>query len=312
MRLLIGAVLRLLATLAAAGTLAVVAQASADIRLDAPGPTAYVTDRSGAFITQAGHETARPAGGRQVEYGYWPVEPPEMVVRATLALEDRRFWWHPGVDPVAVGRAVWQHLLSGRGSGGSTIAMQVVRMQHPRPRTLWSKAIEAGAAVGLTARYGRAAVLAQYLRLAPYGEGSHGIAHAARWYFDQPAADLNLAQAALLSALPQAPGVLSLRAGMGGARLARTRARAGQALAAMDLPPERRTEALRWLPPSCPARRRVVRQTSCWRCGCGTWRWGRMAALGAPRSISASRSGFGAGPPRTLRTGAGTARSRLR
>ena len=48
-------------------------------------------------------------------------------------------------------------------------------------------------------------MLAQYLRLAPYGKGSHGIGHAARWYFDRPAGDLTWAEAALLSAVPQAP-----------------------------------------------------------------------------------------------------------
>ena len=234
----------LVAVAAAAAVMTGMVQAAADVRLTAPAATAYVTDRSGTFITQAGHETRQPGGGRQIEYGYWPVDPPEMVVRATLALEDRRFWSHPGVDPVAVVRAVWEHLRSGHGSGGSTIAMQVVRMQHPRPRVLWSKMIEAFAAVGLTLRYGHAAVLAQYLKLAPYGEGSHGIAHAARWYFDRPAADLSPAQAALLCAIPQAPGLLSLRDNVRPARLARTRARAARALASMGLPSEVEAESV--------------------------------------------------------------------
>lgn len=218
------------------------------MRLQAPAPTAFVTDRNGTFVTQAGHEAARPGGGRQVEYGYWPVDPPDAVVRATLALEDRRFWSHPGVDPAALLRAAWQHLRGGHASGGSTVAMQVVRMQHPRPRTLWSKAVEAGAALGLTLRYGRAAVLAHYLRLAPYGEGSHGIAHAARWYFDRPAADLSLAQAALLCAVPQAPGLMSLRP----RRLARTQARARQAILAMGLPAAAQADALRELDATAP------------------------------------------------------------
>ena len=247
MRLPWGAAVRLAAALAVAAIATASVQAAADVRLAAPDATSYVTDRNGLFVTQAGHETRRASGGLQVEYGYWPVVPPDLVVRATLGLEDRRFWWHPGVDPIAVARAVWQHAWSGRGSGGSTIAMQVVRMQHPRPRTLWSKAIEAGAAVAITLRYGRAAVLAQYLSLVPYGEGSHGIAHAARWYFDRPAADLGPAQVALLAAIPQAPGLLSLRQGVAPARLARTRARASRAVMAMGLPPEAETEALRVL-----------------------------------------------------------------
>jgi penicillin-binding protein 1C len=210
-----------------------------DAHLAAPAPTAFITDRNGYFITQAGHESLRADGRRQVEYGYWPVEPPARVVRATLALEDRRFWLHPGVDPLAVLRAVWQHVRGGHGSGASSLAMQVARMQHPRPRTLWAKSIEAGTGIAITLRYGRQAVLAQYLRLAPYGENSHGIAHAARWYFDKPAADLTTAEAALLSAVPQAPGLKALHHG-----LQRALPRAALTLAAMDLPVDERAEAL--------------------------------------------------------------------
>ena len=208
---------------------------AAGAELAAPAPTAFITDRDGGFLTQAGHEARRADGSRQVDYGYWPVDPPPRVVAATLALEDRRFWSHPGIDPAALARAVWQHLRGGHGSGASTLAMQVARMQHPRPRTLWAKAVEAGTAVALTVRYGHAAILAQYLRLAPYGENSHGIAHAARWYFDKPAADLDAAQAALLCAIPQAPGRMALHQ-----HHARAATRARQALAAMALPaPER-------------------------------------------------------------------------
>ena len=107
-------------------------------------------------------------------------------------------------------------------------------------------------ALALTVRYGREAVLAQYLRLAPYGEGSHGIAHAARWYFDRPAADLDWAQAAALSALPQAPGLLSLRAGRAGRGLVRTLARARRALLAADLADDERGQALRALDALAP------------------------------------------------------------
>ena len=251
-RLLRAAILRLVLVGAAAAVTSWAVAVTAGVELVAPSPTAFITDRDGAFLTQAGHETRRADGGRQVDYGYWPLDPPPRVVAATLALEDRRFWSHPGVDPVAVVRAAWSHLHGG-GSGASTIAMQVVRMQHPRPRTLWAKAVEAGTAIALTVRYGRAAVLAQYLRLAPYGENSHGIAHAARWYFNQPAADLSLAQAALLSAIPQAPTSLALHTG-----LARTRARARRALAAMAVSPAEQAAAeaeLAHLAPLPPPRR---------------------------------------------------------
>jgi penicillin-binding protein 1C len=189
---------------------------------ESPPPTPIVYDRHGAFLAQFGDELPSRAGGRLTEYGYWPVDQlPARVVSATLALEDRRFWSHPGVDLGAVLRAAWQDLaVLHRRSGASTIAMQVARMQHPQPRTLWAKATEAGTALALTARYGRAAVLAQYLRLVPYGNGSHGIGHAARWYFAKPAADLSWAEIALLCAVPRAPAAYNpLRpAGLHGAR----------------------------------------------------------------------------------------------
>ncbi len=240
MNLLGAAGRRLAAVLALAGVAVTLIQVAAGAHFDSPSPTSIITDRNGVFLTQVGHETRRPDGGRQVEYGYWPLTPPDRVVRATLALEDRRFWSHPGVDPLAVLRAAWQHVRGGRGSGASTLAMQVARMQHPRPRTLWAKMVEAGTAVALIVRYGHAAVLEQYVRLAPYGEGSHGIGHAASWYFNQPAADLNWAQVALLTSIPQAPGRLAPR----GAGLLRVRARARLALAALNLPAADRAEAL--------------------------------------------------------------------
>ena len=199
---------------------------------ESPPPTPIVYDRHGVFLAQFGNEQKSASGPPRVEYGYWPVDPlPQRVVAATLALEDRRFWSHPGIDPGAVLRAAWQDTTSlRRRSGASTIAMQVTRMQRPEPRTLWAKAVEAGTALALTARYGRAAVLAQYLRLVPYGNGSHGIAHAARWYFEKPAADLSWAEIALLCAIPRAPAAYNPLRPDG---LRRARARAGRILAAL-------------------------------------------------------------------------------
>jgi penicillin-binding protein 1C len=179
---------------------------AADAHLAAPSPTPVILDRDSAFITQAGHVSA----ASHIDYGYWIVPPPPRVVAATLALEDRRFWFHPGIDPLAIVRALVTRVSGGQNSGASTIAMQVARMQHPRARTLWAKTIEAGVAVAITLRYGHQAVLAQYLRLAPYGDSSHGIGHAAWWYFGRPAADLDWAQAALLAAVPQSPSWLAL------------------------------------------------------------------------------------------------------
>jgi len=188
----------------------------------APRPTSILLDRHGVFMAQLG---GGPAG-----YGYWPVDPvPPRVAVAILALEDHRFWDHPGVDPLAVLRAARADVAAGRRvSGASTLAMQVARMQHPEARDPASKLMEAATAVLMTARYGRAGVLEQYLRLAPFGQDSHGIAYAARWYFDRPVADLSWAQIALLAAIPQSPGVYNPDNPNG---LARAKARAALALA---------------------------------------------------------------------------------
>ncbi len=197
--------------LAAVALIALAASFAHDVdaraHLVSPPPTPILYDRHGAFIAQIGNVRAGDDGAeRRLDYGYWPIEhPPERIARATLALEDRRFWSHPGVDPVALLRAAWRHVDKGERSGASTIAMQIARMQDPAPRTLLAKAREAATALALTWRYGRAALLSHYLRIAPYGNGSHGIAHAARFYFDKPAEDLSWAEIALLSGLPQSP-----------------------------------------------------------------------------------------------------------
>lgn len=166
--------------------------------LVAPPASTLLTDRHGVFLAEWG-------GDARGEHGYWPVDPlPERVAAAVVAIEDRRFALHPGVDPLAIGRALWERLDGGR-SGASTIAMQVARMQHPASRHLGAKLGEALAALALTARHGRADVLAHYLRLVPFGNGSHGIAHAARLYLDKPVADLSWAEIAFLMAIPQSP-----------------------------------------------------------------------------------------------------------
>jgi penicillin-binding protein 1C len=196
----------------------------ADLR--APPATPIVYDRNGAYLTQIGHATHDAREGKRIDYGYWPLERiPERVARATLILEDRRFSLHPGVDPRAVLRALWNNVAHDRrAEGASTIAMQVARMQAPRPRTLLNKLREAATGLLLVTKYGREATLAHYLRLAPYGLGSHGVAHAARLYFDRPIDDLSWAQTTLLAAIPQSPGRMNLTRASG-LKLAVARAR---------------------------------------------------------------------------------------
>jgi penicillin-binding protein 1C len=171
-------------------------------RLNAPEPTLLLQDRHGRFLGEVGEQ------GTDAESGYWPLETlPPRVAAATLAVEDRRFWSHPGVDPVAVLRALRQNLAAGRRvSGASTIAMQVARLQRPGSRTLARKAFESLTALLMTLFHGRQAVLRHYFRVVPYGNGIRGIAYAARRYLDKPVEDLSWAETAFLAAIPQTPG----------------------------------------------------------------------------------------------------------
>ena len=182
--------------------------------LQAPPPTLLLNDRHGVFLAELNH--SRESENEQ-GYGYWPLQQlPPRVVAATLAIEDRHFWSHPGIDPVGIGRALWQNLSNTRRiSGASTIAMQVARMQAPAQRNYINKIIEAATALALTLRHGREGVLRHYLRLVPYGNNIHGIAYAARRYLDKPVQDLSWAEIAFLSAIPQSPGRMNPYDGKG-------------------------------------------------------------------------------------------------
>jgi len=140
--------------------------------------------------------------------GYRP-EPEHWIARAIVAAEDQRFWTHGGIDPLALARAVSQNLWFGRRvSGASTLSTQVIRMTEPRRRTLWTKAVEAFRALQLERRRTKREILAHYLDRAPFGGNLVGIEAAARRYFGKGAAQLSLAEAALLAGLPQSPSRL--------------------------------------------------------------------------------------------------------
>ncbi|MGD9780536.1 MAG: penicillin-binding protein 1C [Kiritimatiellia bacterium] len=169
-------------------------------RLDS---AAVLADRNGEPL-----RVKLAAGGFDCRPGYVPA-PEHWIAQALVAAEDRRFWDHPGVDVRALARAVAQNLLSGRRvSGASTITTQVIRLAEPRRRTLATKAIEAFRALQLERRLDKRAILAQYLDRAPFGGNLVGIEAAARRYFGKGAADLSLAEAALLAGVPQAPSRL--------------------------------------------------------------------------------------------------------
>lgn len=131
--------------------------------------------------------------------------PPE-VPQALVSVEDRRFYRHPGVDPLAVARAVVANLRAGRVvSGASTISMQIARMVEPKPRTLGAKLVETFRALQLERALSKREVLEAYLNLAPYGGNVEGVGAAAWFYFGKSPGSLSLGEVALLTALPRAP-----------------------------------------------------------------------------------------------------------
>jgi penicillin-binding protein 1C len=122
------------------------------------------------------------------------------------AYEDKRFDRHWGVDPPALLRAAFQFAGAGHiVSGGSTLTMQVARLLEPHPHSLPYKLIQIIRAVQLEERYSKDEILSLYLTLAPMGGNLEGVRAASLSYFGREPRDLDLAESALLVALPQSP-----------------------------------------------------------------------------------------------------------
>jgi penicillin-binding protein 1C len=142
-----------------------------------------------------------------------------------LAYEDRRFYSHPGVDPLALGRAAIQ--LASRGhivSGGSTITMQLARLLEPRrQRSVYAKLRQMVRAFEIERQLTKDQILDLYLTLAPYGGNLEGIRAASIAYFGKEPKRLSLAESALLVALPQSPETRRLDRYPEAARAARDR-----------------------------------------------------------------------------------------
>ena len=135
---------------------------------------------------------------------------PERFAEALIAYEDRRFRWHPGVDPIALARAVNGNLRAGRVvSGGSTLTMQVVRLLRGNPpRTFAEKIREAALAVRLSLHLSKNEVLKLYATHAPFGGNVVGVEAASWRYFGRAPEHLSWAEAATLAVLPNAPGLI--------------------------------------------------------------------------------------------------------
>jgi penicillin-binding protein 1A len=176
----------------------------------------YVPDRASVLKDRMGAEIGKLFMTRQrvmVRLG----ELPKYVPVAFVAMEDRRFWEHKGVDWVRVFGAAYRNIKElGIEEGSSTITMQVARNVFPErlpanQRTIWRKISEAKVALLIEQNYSKHQILELYLNQIYFGNGAYGIQAASEEYFGKPASKLTLAEAATLAALPRAPSRLNPR-----------------------------------------------------------------------------------------------------
>jgi penicillin-binding protein 1A len=131
---------------------------------------------------------------------------PRHVVNAFVAIEDRRFYHHMGVDPRALARATWSNLTTGRTQGGSTITQQLAKFTFLTPeRSMGRKAREALIAFWLEARLPKNEILGRYLSNTYFGDNTYGLRAASLHYFHRQPENLLVGQAAMLAGLVQAP-----------------------------------------------------------------------------------------------------------
>jgi penicillin-binding protein 1C len=170
--------------------------------LDNPAPsTPVVLDFRGRALAVLGTRFARESYPKRLrDMGEW-------LPRATVGIEDRRFWNHRGVDVCATAGALLRNTQGGRVlSGASTITQQLIKMSSHNPaRTSPAKVREAFAALRLEGEWNKSKILEAYLNRLDYGNQRIGPVAAAKAYFGKPARELSLAEAIFLAGLPQSP-----------------------------------------------------------------------------------------------------------
>ena len=135
---------------------------------------------------------------------------PAKLTTAVLTYEDQYFYYHPGINLVAVARAIYQNLTAGRTvSGASTITMQVTRLMRPKKRSYFNKILEIFQALKIELHYPKNDILKLYLDHAPYGGNVIGYMAASLRYFGKLPTELTWGEAATLAVLPNAPGLIS-------------------------------------------------------------------------------------------------------
>ncbi|MFD2370765.1 PBP1A family penicillin-binding protein [Brevibacillus sp. GCM10020057] len=151
---------------------------------------------------------------RQKNREYKPInEMPKMLVNAFLAVEDKRFFEHKGVDMIRIGGAILNDIRKGSlAEGGSTITQQLARNVFlSLDQTFWRKTKEMSIAIGLERKYSKDQILEMYLNRVYLGEGEFGVEDAANYYFGHSVSDekFSIAEAAMLAAIPKAPTTYS-------------------------------------------------------------------------------------------------------
>ena len=135
-----------------------------------------------------------------------PNEISPVMKEAIVAIEDRRFYQHRGVDPEGIVRAVFRRYQSGSQEGGSTITQQFIKNTFLTPeQSLQRKIKEAALAWQLEQRWSKDKILSEYLNTIYFGHGAYGVESAARYYFGKHASQLDAGEAALLAAIPKSP-----------------------------------------------------------------------------------------------------------
>lgn len=157
-------------------------------------------------------------GARIASDGQWRFPPrkttPKKIKQCLITFEDKHFYHHWGVNPLATGRALYQNLKNKRVvSGGSTLTMQTIRLARNKPRTLGEKVVEMIWATRLEFRASKEEILSMYVSHAPFGGNVVGLDAAAWRYFGHSAEDLSWAESAVLAVLPNAPAMIHLSKG---------------------------------------------------------------------------------------------------
>lgn len=139
-------------------------------------------------------------------------ELPQFYIDATISIEDHRFKSHPGIDPIAIGRAAWTDLREmSFAQGGSTITQQFVKnLLFTRKKKMERKAAEVFAVSKLESHYTKEEIFELYANTVDFGNGCHGIRQASLEYFGKEPSELSDYECAVLAGLPKAPSVYSL------------------------------------------------------------------------------------------------------